>query len=73
MSTVDASVWVNAFDQCEPGHQVNRQSLGVLQSQALPIMVPNLVLLEVSGGDQGSQRPKRVRAGHTCNTCGGTI
>ena len=45
MYTVDASVWVNAFDQREPGHQVSRQFLEVLQSQALPIIVPNLVLV----------------------------
>jgi hypothetical protein len=33
MDTVDASVWVNAFDQREPGHLVSRQLLEVLQSQ----------------------------------------
>ena len=49
MYTVDASVWVNAFDQREPGHQVSRQFLEVLRSQALPIIVPNLVLVEVTG------------------------
>jgi predicted nucleic acid-binding protein len=49
MYTVDASVWVNAFDQREPGHRVSRQFLGVLRSQALPIIVPNLVLVEVTG------------------------
>jgi predicted nucleic acid-binding protein len=48
MYTVDASVWVNAFDQREPGH-VSRQLLEVLQRQALPIIVPKLVLGEVSG------------------------
>ena len=49
MYTVDASVWVNAFDQREPDHQVSRQFLGVLRSRALPIIVPNLVLVEVAG------------------------
>jgi predicted nucleic acid-binding protein len=49
MYTVDASVWVNAFDQREPGHLVSRQFLEVLRDQALPIIVPNLVLVEVAG------------------------
>ena len=49
MYTVDASVWVNAFDQREPGHLVSRQFLEVVRRQALPIMVPNLVLAEVAG------------------------
>jgi predicted nucleic acid-binding protein len=49
MYMVDANVWVNAFDQREPGHQVSRQFLEVLRDQALPIIVPNLVLVEVAG------------------------
>ena len=49
MYTVDASVWVNAFDQREPGHEVSRKFLEVLRSHALPIIVPNLVLVEVAG------------------------
>ncbi len=49
MYTVDASVWVNAFDQREPGHLVSRQFLDMLKVQALPIIVPNLVLVEVAG------------------------
>ena len=46
---MDASVWVNAFDQREPGHLVSRQFLDMLKVQALPIIVPNLVLVEVAG------------------------
>lgn len=49
MYTVDASVWVNAFDQREPGHLVSRQFLEVVRDHALPIIVPNLVLVEVAG------------------------
>jgi predicted nucleic acid-binding protein len=49
MYTVDASVWVNAFDQREPGHLVSRQFLEVVRDQALPIIVPNVVLVEVAG------------------------
>jgi predicted nucleic acid-binding protein len=49
MYTVDASVWINAFDQQEAGHLVSRQFLEVLQKRAIPIVVPNLVLAEVAG------------------------
>ena len=56
MYTVDASVWVNAFDQREPGHQVSRQFLEVVRSQALPIIVPNLVLVEVAGAISRTRR-----------------
>ena len=47
--TVDASVWVNAFDQLEPGHLVSRQFLELVREQEFPIVVPNLVLAEVAG------------------------
>ena len=56
MYTVDASVWVNAFDQREPGHLVSRQFLEVLRSQALPIIVPNLALVEVAGAISRTRR-----------------
>jgi predicted nucleic acid-binding protein len=49
MYTVDASVWVNGFDQREAGHATSRQLLAVLRTRALPIIVPNLVLAEVAG------------------------
>jgi predicted nucleic acid-binding protein len=47
--TVDASVWVNAFDQLESGHLVSRQFLEMIRKQEFPIVVPNLVLAEVAG------------------------
>ena len=49
MYTVDASVWVNGFDQREAGHATSRQLLEELRTRALPIIVPNLVLAEVAG------------------------
>jgi predicted nucleic acid-binding protein len=49
MYTVDASVWVNGFDQREAGHATSRQLLQALRTRALPIIVPNLVLAEVAG------------------------
>lgn len=49
MYTVDASVWVNAFDQREQGHDTSREVLEVLRDRALPVFVPNLLLVEVAG------------------------
>ena len=63
MYTVDASVWVNAFDQREPGHQVSRQFLEVVRGQAVPIIVPNLVLAEVAGAiSRTRQAPAQAQA-----------
>ena len=49
MYTVDASVWVNAFDQREPGHDTSQEVLEILRDRALPVFVPNLLLVEVAG------------------------
>ena len=49
MYTVDASVWVNAFDRREPGHDISRQVLDVLRDRALPVVVPTLLLVEIAG------------------------
>lgn len=49
MYTVDASVWVNAFDQREPGHETSRRFLEAVHAQALPVVVPNLLSIEVAG------------------------
>lgn len=49
MYTVDASVWVNGFDQREPGHESSRELLEVLRARGLPIIEPMLVLAEVAG------------------------
>lgn len=56
MYTVDASVWVNAFDQREPGHLGSRQCLDVLRVHALPIIVLHLVLVEVAGAISRTRR-----------------
>ncbi len=49
MYTVDASVWINAFDQREPGHEISRRFLEYLHAEALPVVVPNLLCVEVAG------------------------
>lgn len=49
MYTVDASVWVNGFDQREPGHEVSRRVLEHLRDQTVLVVMPHLVLAEVAG------------------------
>lgn len=48
MYTVDASVWVNGFDRRETGHMASRRLLERFAEQALPIVVPTLVPVEVA-------------------------
>lgn len=48
MYTVDASVWVNSFDQQEVGYEDSREFLGLLAKQEMSIYVPTLVLVEVA-------------------------
>lgn len=55
MYTIDTSVWVNSFDQREPGHAISRQVLTLLSAQTLPIIVPTLVLAEVAGAISRTQ------------------
>jgi len=49
MYTVDASVWVNSFDQREPGHDISRRLLEQLRDHVVPVILPSLVLAEVAG------------------------
>jgi len=46
--TVDASVFLNAFNPAEAGHAQSNRLLAYLQAQATPIVVPALVLPEVA-------------------------
>jgi predicted nucleic acid-binding protein len=46
--TVDASVFLNAFNPSEAGHADSQRVLAWLQEQATPIIVPTLVLPEVA-------------------------
>jgi predicted nucleic acid-binding protein len=63
MYTVDASVWVNGFDQREAGHEMSRQLLELLRTQALPLIEPTLVLAEVAGAiSRTRQDPARAQA-----------
>jgi predicted nucleic acid-binding protein len=63
MYTVDASVWVNGFDQRESGHETSRQVLELLRAQTMPIIEPILVLAEVAGAiSRTRQDPARAEA-----------
>jgi len=46
--TIDASVFLNAFNPYEAGYAESRRLLAELQSQALPIIVPTLLLTEAA-------------------------
>jgi predicted nucleic acid-binding protein len=46
--TVDASVFLNAFNPREAGHAASKAFLGNLQSKAVPIIAPALLLPEVA-------------------------
>jgi predicted nucleic acid-binding protein len=46
--TVDASVFLNAFNPYEAGHRNSNRLLAELQERAAPIVVPTLVLPEVA-------------------------
>ncbi|HFD40647.1 MAG TPA: PIN domain-containing protein [Anaerolineae bacterium] len=46
--TVDASVFLNAFNPYEAGHETSRRFLALLQERATPIIVPTLLLPEVA-------------------------
>ena len=47
--TVDASVFLNAFNPHEAGHDESHRLLARLQAEAIPIVVPTLLLPEVAG------------------------
>ncbi len=47
--TIDASVFLNAFHPNEVGHAVSHRLISRLQAEAIPIIVPTLILPEVAG------------------------
>jgi predicted nucleic acid-binding protein len=46
--TIDASVFVNAFNAGEQGHATSRALLAAIQNAAEPVVVPTLLLVEVA-------------------------
>jgi predicted nucleic acid-binding protein len=64
--TVDASVFLNAFNPYETGHDESRRLLARLQERATPIIVPTLLLPEaaaaVSRGRDGDKLARQFAA-----------
>lgn len=48
--TVDASVFINAYNPDEDEHEESRAFLARLRSRATPIIVPNLLAVEAAAG-----------------------
>ena len=46
--TVDASVFVNAFNRHEEGHAESLQILSVIQERGEPVIVPTLLVAEIA-------------------------
>lgn len=46
--TVDASVFLSAFNPREPGHEESQRLLALMRDSATPIVVPTLLLPEVA-------------------------
>lgn len=60
--TIDASVFLNAFNPHEAGHDASHRLLARLQTEAIPIVVPTLLLPEVAGTiARGRQDPVLAR------------
>ena len=61
--TVDASVFLNAFNPGEVGHAASNRFLSWLQTQAIPTIAPTLLLPEVSAAiRRGRQDANLARA-----------
>ena len=57
--TVDASVFVSAFTPSEPAHQESKRFMIGAREQAIPIIVPVLVLPEISAAlSRGQGKPE---------------
>ena len=63
MYVVDASIWVNSFDQKEVGHEIRRRFLTLLAEQQIAVAVPTLVLAEVAAAiSRSHQKPSQAHA-----------
>ena len=57
--TIDASVFVSAFTPTEPAHQASKAFMLRVREQSVPIIVPVLVLPEISAAlSRGQGKPK---------------
>jgi len=61
--TIDASVFVSAFTPTEPAHQASRTFMMNIREQSIPIIVPVLVLPEISAAlSRGQGKPELGKA-----------
>lgn len=61
--TIDASVFVSAFTPTEPAHQVSKSFMLHVREQSVPIIVPVLVLPEISAAlSRGQGKPELGKA-----------
>ncbi len=57
--TIDASVFVSAFTPTEPAHQVSKAFMLNVREQSVPVIVPVLVLPEISAAlSRGQGKPE---------------
>lgn len=61
--TIDASVFVSAFIPTEPAHQASKIFMVSVREQSVPIIVPILVLPEISAAlSRGQGKPELGKA-----------
>ena len=61
--TIDASVFVSAFTPTEPAHQASKSLMLKIHEQSTPIIVPVLVLPEISAAlSRGEGKPELGKA-----------
>ena len=61
--TIDASVFVSAFTPTEPAHQASKLFMQTIREQSVPIIVPTLVLPEISAAiSRGQGQPELGKA-----------
>ena len=61
--TIDASVFVSAFTPTEPAHQASKSLMLKIHEQSTPIIVPVLVLPEISAAlSRGQGKPELGKA-----------